>query len=507
MPARAALLAALCLAAAGCATMPTPPRPESVAVRQAQDPYFRAAAERIAAAPAPAKRARNVILFIGDGMGVATVTAARIFAGQQKGVDGESYTLAMDTFPRTALSRTYSHDFQVSDSAATATAMTSGVKTRSGVLNLTSEAQSRRCLGSHGKETTTLFQLAEGKGLATGIVSTARITHATPAAAYAVAANRNWENDAETARAGAAACADIARQLIEWPAGDGFEIALGGGRANFLPQSAADPEHEGQKGLRADGRDLAGEWAARSGGVYLWNAQQFSAHDFSTPAKVLGLFSPSHMAYEADRARDPAGEPSLAEMTAAAIKRLSQDADGYVLMVEGGRIDHAHHGGEARRALTDTVAFDDAIRAALDLTSRDDTLILVTADHSHVLSIAGYPARNNPILGLVQGPDSGEGAGAIADDGKPYTTLGYMNGPGSIFARGATPTERPDLTNVDTTALGFRQPALVPLGSETHAGEDVAIYAWGPGDDVVGGVWEQNVIFHALARALGWKPQ
>ncbi len=489
--------AALALLLGACATARQP-----VPVKQAQDTYFKAGAARLASAPAPKRRARNVILFIGDGMGVSTITAARIFAGQQKGVDGESYDLVMDSFPRSALARTYSHDFQVADSAATATAMTSGVKTRSGVVGLTSEAPSRDCAGSQGKDTTTLFEIAEAKGLATGIVSTARITHATPAAAYAHVANRNWENDSEIARAGAAACTDIARQLVEWPAGDGFEVALGGGRANFLPADAADPEDPSKKGLRSDGRDLAAEWAAKPGRAYIWNAAQFAQTDFSSTTKVLGLFSPSHMAYEADRAGDKGGEPSLAELTVASIDRLSQDRDGYVLMVEAGRIDHAHHEGDAGRALTDTVAFDEAIGAALARTSRSDTLIIVTADHSHVFTIAGYPGRNNPILGLVAGPDSDEGAGA--EDGRPYTTLGYMNGPGSVFAKGAKPDGRPDLTGVDTAALGFKQPSLVPLASETHAGEDVAVFAWGPGDDVFGGVWEQNVIYHAMARALGW---
>lgn len=492
------LLAAAC---AGCATAPaqrlTAPPP------QASDAYFLAASQRISALPAP-PRARNVIIFIGDGMGVATITAARIYAGQRLGVDGESYNLTLDTFPHTALSRTYGADAQISDSAPTATALISGVKTDAGVIGLTQAATPGDCASAANAMSRSLFEIAEAQGLATGIVSTARITHATPAAAYAHTPERDWENDAEAARKGGAQCVDIARQLIEWPAGDGFEIALGGGRANFLPNSAPDPENPPARGARADGRDLAAEWAARPGHVYVWNSAQLAAAP--ADARVLGLFSPSHMAYESARASDVGGEPSLAEMTATAIRRLSRGGGGYVLLVEGGRIDHAHHEGRAGEALSETVAFDAAIRAALELTNREDTLIVATADHSHTLTISGYARRGSPILGLSTDQN---GAPVLGRDGRPYATLGYANGPGSVFATPPRNGEqqavtRPDLTGVDTQAPGFRQQSLTPLDNETHGGEDVAIYAWGPGDEMAAGTLEENAVFHIMARALGF---
>jgi len=164
----------------------------AIALPQVEDPYFKSAEARIARAPAPA-HARNVILFIGDGMGIATVTAARIRAGQLKGVDGESYNLTLDSFPHTGFSRTYSHDNQVADSASTITAITTGVKTRSGVIGLSSAIKRDSCNGPQDGEVRTLFEIAEARGLATGVVTTARITHATPAGVYAHTSERNWE--------------------------------------------------------------------------------------------------------------------------------------------------------------------------------------------------------------------------------------------------------------------------------------------------------------------------
>jgi alkaline phosphatase len=490
------------IALAACATR-APTTRVAPAPPQAGDPYFQAAAARVNTTPAT-RPARNVIIFIGDGMGVTTVTAARIYAGQRQGLDGESYNLTLDTFPHVALSRTYGADAQISDSAPTATALVSGVKTNEGVIGLTSAAQRRVCAGTNANISRSIFEIAEAAGMATGVVSTARITHATPAAVYAHVAYRNWENDVELGAAAASGCVDIARQLVEWPEGDGLEVALGGGRRNFNPVTQTDQEDPSVRGARADGRDLAAEWAARPGHSYVWNTAQLAAAP--DDAKILGLFSADHMAYETARAADVGGEPSLSAMTAAAINRLARSGAGFVLLVEGGRIDHAHHEGRAAEALSETVAYDDAIRTALDMTSRDDTLILATADHSHTLTMSGYAARGNPILGLSANE---RGVPAHGRDGKPYTTLGYANGPGAVFPQpqaGQPPQAitRPDLTGVDTQSFTFQQPSLTPLEWETHGGEDVALYAWGPGDDAVAGTIEENAAFHVMARALGF---
>ncbi|WP_084420856.1 alkaline phosphatase [Henriciella litoralis] len=481
------------------AAAPTSLNRTAAVPQQADDPYFTAAAAAVdARAPETfAPHAKNVILFVGDGMGIATVTAARIYAGQRRGLDGESYRLTMESLPYSAFSKTYSHDAQVADSASTATAMMSGVKTLSRTLGLRSGISYGNCASTEGQGTDSIFEIAEAAGLATGIISTARITHATPAATYAESADRNWEDDRMV---GGSGCADIGRQLVEWPAGDGFEVVLGGGRASLLPASVTDPETGKPAGARKDGEDLTAIWTAKSPDhVYITDQAGFDSVDFDSDTKVLGLFQPSHMQYDLDRDEDEAGEPSLAELTRAAITRLSRDEDGFVLLVEGGRVDHAHHNVNAAHALSDTDALDQAVAAALEMTDSSDTLIIVTADHSHTLTIAGYPARGNPILGKVA---YGPGGMARADDGKPYTTLSYANG-ATGCKPGAESCVREDLTDVDTTDKNFQQQTLIFSGSETHAGEDVPVYASGPGAELFRGTIEQNEIFHVMGRASG----
>ena len=449
----------------------------------------------------PRARARNVILFVGDGMGVSTVTAARILDGQNQGRPGEENKLAFEQFPYLSLVKTYSVNQQTSDSAPTMTAMVTGVKTKDGILSLDEDVVRGDQTTVAGNELKTILEAAEEEGLSTGVVSTARLTHATPAACFAHSADRDWESDAELpAEAVAAGGKDIARQLLENSYGDGLEVALGGGRSYFLPTTVSDPEDTGATGRRRDGRNLTSEWAARPRSAYVWNKTDFDAIDPRTTDHLLGLFERSHMEYEADRARDTAGEPSLSEMTAKAIDILSRNKKGFFLMVEAGRIDHAHHAGNATRALTDTIALSDAVRTALRKTSERDTLVLVTADHSHVFTIAGYPARGNDIVGKVGTlDDRGEPEDGFATDanGLPDTTLSYANGPG--YRAGV----RPDLTTVDTTNVDFLQEATVPMTAETHAGEDVALYARGPGAQLVHGSQEQTISYYVMARALG----
>jgi len=469
--------------------------------------------------------AKNVILFVGDGMGISTLTAARILEGQLAGKSGEENQLSFETFPYSALVKTYNVDAQTPDSAGTMTAMMSGVKTDAGVIGLSEEVQRGQCDPTNNKPLTSIIDLAEVKGLATGIVTTARITHATPAATYAQSPERNWEDISDMPEeAVAAGCIDIAMQLVNYQSNleqrfngsdvDGIEVMFGGGRRHFLPKDAAfnSPDAASEKeGDRSDGRDLISEWQGLyKDGVYVYESAGFNAIDTENTQQVLGLFNESHMQYEADRGNDIAGEPSLAEMTETAINILDNNDQGYFLMVESGRIDHAHHAGNAAGALTDTIALNEAVKKAIATTNPEETLIIVTADHSHVFTIAGYPKRGNPILGKVVG--TGRDTPTLAKDNMPYTTLGYSNGRG--FRDLGTETNadatydhepvagRVDLTDVDTELHGFHQETTVPRSSETHAGEDVALYAQGPGAQFAQGNIEQNVVFHMINNAL-----
>ncbi len=348
-------------------------------------------------------------------------------------------------------------------------------------------------------ELTTIADLARANGKDYGIVTTTRITHATPATVYAHSPERDWESDEFLTDANrSAGCIDITRQFVNLPADLAPAITLGGGWREFKPDS--------ERGKRRDGADLIAAWqAADPSRQYLRTARQLDT--VSTDGPVLGLFSRSHMPYEA--LRDPESSlPGIVEMTTAAIDYLERRENGYYLMIEGGRIDHGHHDGQPGLALTEGQAFARAVEAAIERVDLEETLVIVTADHSHVFTLAGYPTRGNDILGLVVTNDrSGEPETepTLAGDGRPYTTVGYANGPGAV--RGERPTP--------ATGLTALAQALVPIEyttisgdtghDETHGGEDVAIYAIGPGSDAVRGVLEQNRIFDIMTDAFGFK--
>jgi alkaline phosphatase len=357
-------------------------------------------------------------------------------------------------------------------------------------------------------------------------VSTAQITHATPAATYAHVNQRNNEND-------------IALQALPTDSTynvrlrRGVDLLMGGGRRFFVPNKVTD--EEGVTGARGDGRDLRAEYQA-AGYKYVWNKSGFNGLT-SSSLPAIGLFESGHMEYEFDRPGDLGGEPSIAEMTVKAIKLLQgstrHGSSGYFLHVEAGRIDHAHHAGNAYRALTDTQALDEAIGAAAQMVDLRDTLIIVSADHSHVFNIAGYPLRplqelpysvnsyapdyataqqkGNGILDLVWDLDQTTGVVSETSDrnGVPYTLLGYSNGPGYRGAARVDP--RSDVfkglggvTPTGPSHTAYLQEAAVPLGSETHSGEDVAIYAIGPGAELVRGTVKNTHIFHVIKKALGF---
>lgn len=445
--------------------------------------------------PAPT----NVIFFLGDGMGMTTMTAARIYA---VGEDGE---LTIDTLPETAFVKTFSNDAQVTDSAPSMSAYMTGIKMNNEVISMSSDTVANspiadangnllgnNCGANNGKSVPTLLEQAKAKGLSTGVVTTTRVTHATPAATYSHICHRDLEND-------------IAAQAV--PGGTGYNSALGttgldvlmgGGRQFFL--TAKDG------GKRADGRDLVAEMKAKNY-AYASNASEFNAIDASKTDRLLGLFTSSHMSYDLDR--DPTKEPSLADMTTKAMDVLAKNGKGYFLMVEGGRIDHALHETTAKKALQDTVAFDNAIKAAIAkarLTDPDlkNTLIVVTADHDHTLVLNGYAKRtgkttasNAGVLGIVK--DYVTGAVTKDNDGAPYSIIGFGNG------ENRTQGSRAAMASMDdsvTSANTYHQEAVVRVtaGNETHGGTDVFLGAIGKGADTFNGTID-NTKVNALVKA------
>ena len=506
-----------------------------------------AAIERAKSEKIRTGRAKNIILFIGDGMGVSTLTASRILEGQLRGESGEENRLSFEEFPFSALSKTYSTNQQTSDSAPTMTAIISGVKTDEGILSVNQNVIRGDYRTVKGNETKTLLEMAEEAGKSTGVVSTARLTHATPGACYAHTPDRDWESDYDILRLSKWAASenkpalaklyreaydakfpDIARQLIEFDHGDGLEVALGGGRSKFLPNEMFDPEYTTRKGERTDKRDLTKEWLAKyKNSEFVWNKTDFDKIDVRKTDHLLGLFEPSQMRFEYDRPMDTGKEPSLTEMTVKSIDVLSKNKNGFFLMVEGGRIDHGHHNGNAFRALTETIELSNAVRAALQKVNLDETLIIVTADHSHTFNMLGYPARGNNILGLVRELDeSGNPEPDYKKDalGLPFTTLNYTNGSGFVGANNLFPEGpkrccdvpqtfspvkkgRPDLSIVDTRNPDYLQEAMIPMRSETHGGEDVAIFATGVNAYIIRGSMEENWIFYVMADAFRFKKQ
>ncbi|XP_053394037.1 alkaline phosphatase-like [Mercenaria mercenaria] len=445
--------------------------------------------------------AKNVILFLGDGMSIPTITAARILKGQLQGQTGEESKLSFEEFPISGLSKTYCQDTQVTDSAASGTAYLCGVKTNIATIGVDGSVTRGDCASQKGAELTSILDWSMAAGKSVGFVTVTRVTDATPASLYANVADRSWEGDHYTSRI-SGGCKDIASQLIDDY--KNVQVIMGGGRRFFRRYDQPDPEHGSNAHYgRRDGRDLVQEWQEGQHILgrtykYVWNVSDFDSVNPATTDSILGLFEYSHMQYELER-KDPnhevAGEPSLAEMTEKAIKILSKNPKGFFLLVEGGNIDHGHHGGRAKMALYDTLAFQDAVQEGASMTSESDTLIVVTADHAHTMTIAGYPSRGNNILSKV---DNGAGGFSHASDGLPYTTLLYGDGPGfSVSTHG----HRTDITQVDTTDKHYQQQTAVYKTVETHGGDDVGIFARGPMSYLLAGVHEQNEIAHVMAYA------
>ncbi len=444
-----------------------------------------------------AGEAKNIIFFLGDGMGPATVTAARIYKY------GEAGALNMESLTRTARIKTYSNDAQTTDSAPSMSAYMTGVKMNNEVLSMSPETRATDASGKdyatrdgdstcpasgNGAPVTTILELAKAAGKSVGAVTTTRVTHATPAATYSHVCHRDGENL-------------IAAQAVPGGIGynpalrDGLDVLLGGGKRFFVPKAAG--------GKRSDGRDLTAELKA-AGYAYVETGSALANINAATTNKLVGLFHSNHVDYELDRVKKSLDQPSLAAMTSKAIDVLAKNNRGFFLMIEGGRIDHALHATNAKRALEDTIAFDDAIRAALDKMAKLDpglanTLIVATADHDHTLTINGYSKRGNAILDIAR--DYKNGQPSLDADGNTYTTLVFGNGPNRKDVRTSVVSGATDASQ----ALhdDYQQESGLRSGSETHGGGDVMLFATGAGSKDFKGTLDNTAIFPLLKSAFG----
>lgn len=271
---------------------------------------------------------RNIILMIGDGMGVGQVTAAKVELG----------TLAMERLPVGGLATTFASNRLVTDSAASGTALATGHKTSNGAVSVSPDKRPLK----------TVLEFAEDQGMATGLVVTCSVTHATPAVFVAHVDDRSKDEE-------------IALQMSE----SGVDVLFGGGSSFFLPNTEPG-------GVRKDGRDLVRELRRRM--PVALSLEEF--RDLPETNAAAALFYTGHPPTVASR------EPSLAEMAERAIGILSRDKDGFFMMIEGSQIDWAGHENEHEWLMGEMADFDAAVGVVMDFAARDGhTLVIVTADH------------------------------------------------------------------------------------------------------------------------------
>jgi len=434
-----------------------------------------------------AAKPKNIIFFLGDGMGVNTLTASRIYAV------GETGELTLDTLPESAWVKTFSNDAQVTDSAASMAAYMTGKKVNNGVVSMTTDTISpaigKPC--TNGRAVPTLGELARRRGMSVGVVTTTRVTDATPAAVYAHVCNRAMEQE-------------IAASLV--PGGAGYNAALGANGLDVLLGGGTDFFASAK---RADKRDLIAELQAKGHRV-VTDSAQLAAADNASGAPLVGLFAPNDLQYDA--LRDAAKQPALPEMAVKAIDVLAKNPNGFFLVVEGGLIDLALHDNLAKRALQETVVFDKALKAAIDKMRSIDpdlknTLIVATADHDHTLLLNGYSRRTGPttatepgVLGLLHKVDDGKLR--LDLDGAPMTIIGFGTGQNRVQgSRG----DAPKLTDEQVSADGYRQEAVVRMhaGDETHSGTDVYLGAIGAGASSFGSTIDNTRVFELIKAAAG----
>ena len=429
-----------------------------------------APAAHAAAAPADATaRPRNVILMIPDGCGPAAITLARLVSGRP---------LVLDSLLVGAV-ETHSADSHVTDSAASGTAYATGVKTRNRVLGMDPD---ERPLG-------TLLEAAEARGLATGLVTTADLTDATPAAFVAHVAQRVLQDS-------------IAVQMLQHH----VDVLLGGDPSRWRPVS--------EGGRRRDRRDLIAEHRARGGIVVTTPAELAAVRGLP----VLGLFGIGldPIALEIDR--DTLREPSLAQMTAKALELLGPSPHGFFVMIEGGRIDDAGHDDDPAGVAREVLAYDRAVGLALAFARRDRrTLVVSVADHeTGGLGLGRRVGRESPYVIrpealLAARASVWRMSGDIVDGGDPVTVAERGTGVSpladderaALLAAAAAPDSLRRSGVLRALSEIESRRASVGWSTGGHTGVDVGLYAFGPGSERFRGLHENTDVAHLIAELLG----
>lgn len=308
--------------------------------------------------------AKNVIFLVSDGMSSGTLALADLVKQSEAGEKTHWVKLyESDKDFHRGLMDMASLDSIVTDSAAAASSWGCGKRINNGGLNW----------GPNDEQYKPINNIFRDAGKATGLVTTTRLTHATPAGFSANVPRRGMEDE-------------IAVQYYERE----FDLLLGGGENQFSSES------------RSDGRDLFGEFRQKGYTVVKSKAELNQA---SLEGKILGTFYGSHLPYSVDHRTLPELQervPTLAELTDAALKRLDQHQSGFILQIEGGRVDHAAHGNCPSGLIYDQIAFDDAIKTVMDFTEgREDTLVIITTDHGNAnpgLGAYGPGYSHSPLM-------------------------------------------------------------------------------------------------------------
>lgn len=364
-------------------------------------------------------KAKNIIFMVPDGMGLADVTAARIF---KYGPNGDS--LEFEKFTTIGYQRTHSLNATVTDSAAAATAWAMGKKVDNNEVSF-----------HNGSWTDTILELAKKKGKATGLVATSTITHATPAAFGAHVFYRNCETD-------------IAEQYIY---DTKVDVLLGGGIGSNRSPSSGTLKCDPDATTGDDVLELIDKAVDQKGYVLVRNKAELNYAVSYQPRKILGIFTSDYPTgaktpemFRVDDTPYPEDEPTLAELIKAALDILENDRNGFFVMIEGSQIDWGNHANDVNYQIAETLAFDEAVKEVKNWVSQKgrsaNTLIIVVADHE-----CGGFAINGPGNALSLVGDIVE-AGWTSEDHTAVDTIVWSEGPGSTSLGKAL--DNTDLFNV-----------------------------------------------------------